>query len=82
MGFLSDDNSDANDLAQEQFAQNQAELERKKRDLYKTRLDIIKGQGAQQWTPNFNAGNSGKVGYGANASPYPENLQKFLNKFK
>lgn len=31
--------------------QNQAELEQKKESLYKTRLDIIKGGGAQRWSP-------------------------------
>jgi hypothetical protein len=35
-----------------QIRTNQAELEAKKQSLYKTRLDIIKGEGAQNWTPN------------------------------
>jgi hypothetical protein len=32
---------------------NALELETKKQNLYRTRLDIIKGQGGQQWTPNY-----------------------------
>ena len=55
MGFLSgdDDNqpSQSEQLLNQQIQQNRAELERKKQDLYKTRLDIIKGQGGQNWTP-------------------------------
>ena len=58
MGFFGGDNdpgpSQADQIATEQLNQNKAELEAKKQNLYQTRLDIIKGQGAQQWTPNRN----------------------------
>jgi hypothetical protein len=33
---------------------NQQELDQKKQSLYKTRLDIIKGQGSQSWVPDRN----------------------------
>jgi hypothetical protein len=56
--FGSDDDqpqpSEADQLASEQLQENQAELEYKKNNLYQTRLDIIKGQGAQTWVPNRN----------------------------
>lgn len=60
MGFFGGGgNSGAQDTAQaqsnalidQQFKTNQAEIEQKKRDLYTQRLDIIKSQGGQQWTP-------------------------------
>jgi hypothetical protein len=60
MGFFGGGgNSGAQDTAQaqsnalidQQFKQNQAEIEQKKRDLYSQRLDIIKSQGGQVWTP-------------------------------
>lgn len=35
----------------QQFKKNQADIETKKRSLYQERLDIIKSQGGQQWTP-------------------------------
>ena len=38
-------------LIEQQYKQNQAEIESKKRDIYQQRLDIIKSQGAQSWTP-------------------------------
>jgi hypothetical protein len=79
--FGSDDNSEADDLAKQQFEQNQAELERKKQDLYKTRLDIIKGQGGQQWSPDLLGGNRGAKGFGPDASPYPENIQNLVKQF-
>jgi len=52
MGFFGgdNDNSRTSDIAEEQFRQNQAQLEQKRQNLYKTRLDIIKGQGGQNWT--------------------------------
>ena len=34
----------------EEMVKTQAELEQKKKGLYDTRLDIIKGQGGQQWS--------------------------------
>lgn len=54
MGFLGGDNSQAEDLANQQLALNKAELEAKKQNLYQTRLDIIKGQGGEIWTPDRN----------------------------
>ena len=51
-----DDGSEAQDrsnqLANEQIQMNQAELERKRQNLYDERLDIIKGQGGQSWVPD------------------------------
>lgn len=43
--------SAADTLIEKQFQQNQKEIEEKKRSLYQERLDIIKSQGGQQWTP-------------------------------
>jgi hypothetical protein len=56
MGFLGGDNepSRGEELADQQLRQNQAELESKKQNLYQTRLDIIKGQGKEVWTPDMN----------------------------
>ena len=58
MGFFGGDNdrepSEAETLAQEQLETNKAELEAKKQSLYQSRLDIIKGQGKEQWTPDMN----------------------------
>jgi hypothetical protein len=56
MGLFGDDSQDparsqSNALIDQQFRQNQAEIEQKKRDLYSQRLDIIKSQGGQVWTP-------------------------------
>jgi hypothetical protein len=33
------------------YTKNQAEIEKKRKDLYQQRLDIIKGQAGQVWTP-------------------------------
>lgn len=55
MGFLggdNDPNSGTNDLLDEELKFNKSELEAKKQSLYQTRLDIIKGQGQQVWTPD------------------------------
>lgn len=50
--FGGDDNSDRiNMLQEQQINANKAELEAKKQNLFQTRLDIIKGQGAEQWKP-------------------------------
>ncbi len=58
MGFLSggDDQSQSEKLEQQQIDMNKQELAEKKQSLYQTRLDIIKGQGAEQWTPNRASG--------------------------
>lgn len=44
-------NDDYSDQLAEQNRQTQQEIEQKKQSLFQTRLDIIKGQGAQSWTP-------------------------------
>lgn len=61
MGFFGGDNdndsdgqSQADQIANEQYQANQMELEAKKQSLYQTRLDIIKSQGSEQWTPDRN----------------------------
>lgn len=58
MGFLGGDNEQGNDkgssLIDEQIANNAAEIENKKHNLYKTKLEIIKGQGGESWTPDRN----------------------------
>lgn len=60
MGFFgSGGNSGAQDtgraqsdaLIDQQFKQNQAESEEKRKTLYQERLDIIKSQGNQSWHP-------------------------------
>lgn len=38
-------------LIEQQFKQNQAESEQKRKALYEERIDIIKAQGGQQWKP-------------------------------
>jgi hypothetical protein len=55
-----------------QIRTNQAELEAKKQSLYKTRLDIIKGEGAQNWTPNTNSPIAAKAPrtVGSGGSPF------------
>ncbi len=68
MGIFSVDAQapDGSDAMQQQIAMNQAELENKRQNLYKQRLDIIKSQGGQSFVPDRNAsGNSA----GGNNSP-------------
>ena len=43
--------SATDELIDRQFKQNQAEIESKRKALYQERLDIIKSQGGQVWTP-------------------------------
>lgn len=38
-------------IIDQQFKQNQLEMEQKRKGLYQERLDIIKSQGGQVWTP-------------------------------
>lgn len=54
MGFFGGDNepTPAEQLANDQLEMQKAELESKKQSLYNTRLDIIKGQGRETWTPD------------------------------
>ena len=47
-------NDDYSDQLEQQNRQAMAEIEQKKQSLYQTRLDIIKGQGQQSWTPRPN----------------------------
>lgn len=53
MGFMSGGggHSDASNEINQQIEQNKAELDAKKQSLYQTRLDIIKGQGTQSFSP-------------------------------
>jgi hypothetical protein len=58
MGFLGGDNdtprtSPAEDRIDQQYQENEQELAVKKANLFRTRFDIIKSQGAQQWTPDY-----------------------------
>lgn len=46
--------SQAESSINKQVEQNKAQIEQQRQELYQTRLDIIKGQGAQSWTPNMN----------------------------
>ncbi len=71
MGFLSDNDNNSSDIVEQQYEQNRAELERKKQDLYKTRLDIIKSQGGQQWAPEKGGIGNQAVGYGPGGNPFP-----------
>lgn len=48
--------SGSNDAMNQEIANNEAELNTKKQNLYDTRLSIIKSQGQQTWTPDKNAG--------------------------
>ncbi len=80
MGFFGGDNeqqSQAEQLANETSNANKAELENKKRNLYKNRLDIIKAQGSQQWhgeNPSFTRPTQGK------AEPFPFGGSGFLSR--
>lgn len=38
-------------LQEQQIIDNKAQLEAKRQNIFKTRLDIIKSQGAQIWNP-------------------------------
>lgn len=50
-GAQDDARSESDALIDQTFKQNQVDIENKKRDIYAQRLDIIKGQGGQSWTP-------------------------------
>lgn len=59
MGLFSgadDPNNSANDLIEQQMRENEIQIEEKRRNLYQTRLDVIKAQGAQTWTTPVNNG--------------------------
>ncbi|HWI50129.1 MAG TPA: hypothetical protein VNU45_18110 [Rummeliibacillus sp.] len=58
MGFFGGGDSGASEAQQrsdelinQQFRQNQAEIEAKKKNLFQERLDIIKSQSGQSWHP-------------------------------
>lgn len=53
-----DEPSRSEQLADQQIKQNQAELESKRQNLYTERLDIIKSQGGQSWTPSVTSASS------------------------
>ena len=59
MGFFSSDNSAEQQVAlmNQQIQENQAELEQKRDALYQQRLEIIRGQGGQSWSPSYNSPN-------------------------
>ncbi len=56
-----DPNQQANDLTNQQIQQNQAEIENKRQSLYKERLDIVKGQGMQSWSPEMKSTAMGQL---------------------
>lgn len=58
-GGDTDSQDRANALLEEQINQNKAELEQKRKDLVAQRINIIKSQGAEQWTPDRSVTTSG-----------------------
>lgn len=54
MGMFGDDGA-SNDAFDQQIALNQQELEAKRQNLYKTRLEIIKSQGGESWQADKSA---------------------------
>lgn len=58
MGFFSGggnsgyQQSESDRLVDEQFRQNQADIEHRRRNLQEERISIIKSQAGQQWHPN------------------------------
>jgi hypothetical protein len=50
-GAQESNQNNSNELITQQFKQNQAEIEAKKKSLYQERLNIIKSQGGQNWHP-------------------------------
>jgi hypothetical protein len=54
MGLFSSGDNDsadrANALVEQQMAENEIQIEQKRRDLVQTRLQVIKSQGAQNWS--------------------------------
>ena len=53
--------SQADNALNEQITENKAELDAKKQSLYQTRLDIIKGQGTQSFTPSITGAPAAKT---------------------
>lgn len=95
MGFFGGDNepdSRSNDLIDKQMADNEVEIEQKRRNLYNTRLQVIKAQGALDWSGKPNATgqqplSAGRTGYAGNGGGWGaamanegQNLQAELNK--
>jgi|HubBroStandDraft_6_1064221.scaffolds.fasta_scaffold22339_5 hypothetical protein len=81
MGFFGGGGNDQYDrvaeLQEEQIRNNKAELEAKKQSLYQTRLDIIKGQGAQSWTPNMGTKAPSNSRANEALNKYPFNRARF-----
>lgn len=51
-----DEPSQAEQMMEQEIRDNKAELEAKRQNLYQEKLDIIKGQGAEQWSPDRTRG--------------------------
>ncbi len=49
--------NESNQLIDQQFKQNQADIEERRRKLYADRLDIVHGQAGQTWKPKREAPN-------------------------
>ncbi len=83
MGFFGDDSDNSptrgDQLLEEQINQNKAELEAKRQSLFQTRLDIIKGQGGQIWTPSVTGASS--RGGNANGGQSPFDMSGALARF-
>jgi len=60
-GSSSDQQSASDEIIRKQYYQNQKEIAQKRKALYQERLDIIKSQGGQTWTPNRNSGKGNKA---------------------
>lgn len=57
MGYWGGNNDDeANQLIEQQIQTNNAEIEREKQALSERRLNIIKSQGAPNWSPDIPSG--------------------------
>ena len=54
-GGTSNQPSKSDELIQKQYEENQREIAEKKKALYTERLDIIKSQGGQSFTPKREA---------------------------
>jgi len=70
----------ANELIEEQMRDNEIQIEQKRRSLYQTRLDVIKAQGAQQWTTPVTPGEgykpAGRRAGGFNQEAYNRGMAK------
>ena len=48
---MGNDEGQGDELIQQQITQNNAEIEQKRQAIAKERFDIVKSQGAPNWTP-------------------------------